>query len=492
MGGNATKHLGTQRINKQQFEQCCNMLNNMLQQYIVEQNLQTKEKFCVIESYHDKQDFGDIDFLSTIDRQIFEKLVEKTENINIVAKAEQFSYAIEFKLASDELVFVQVDYIKSNLEDFDFSKNFFAFNDLGNLIGRIAAQAGFSFGFDGLKRKIYVDNRGDIINDLYTKKIEYIPHKATQETIANEEKTVKHMVFTKIKTVPVTSLVENARLFKNEFDRAIQKTSIVITKDFDKALKFLGFDVERFKQGFNNMNEVFEFVASSTFFNKDAFLFENRNHKARARDKKRSNYLAALEYFKDKKDRKKQLSLSRMKKEFPNFKTEYQNLEKQIKSDFIDKMVFSNDNIMELLKSTDSLNYQSTVRDINPFKEHLGSQEKQFVFYCEDKSKNRLQVNVPLDSNGKRKPKLITNEEWNNEKNVFIPIQKVSQLKERLIEEFQKNDSVDAISVNKMKKKDYTRNVSNFDSIKSLALTNCMNYMKKKSYQKIIVEVLDL
>lgn len=428
------------------------MLNTILQQYIVEQNLQTKEKFCVIESYHDKQDFGDIDFLSTIDRQIFEKLVEKTENINIVAKAEQFSYAIEFKLASDELVFVQVDYIKSNLEDFDFSKNFFAFNDLGNLIGRIAAQAGFSFGFDGLKRKIYVDNRGDIINDLYSNEIS------------------------------VTSLVENARLFKNELNRAILKTSIIVTKDFDNALKFLGFDVERFKQDFNNMNEVFEFVVSSTFFNKDAFLFENRNHKARARDKKRSNYLAALEYFKNKKDRKKQLSLSHMEKEFPNFKTEYRDLEKQIKSDFIDKMVFSNDNIMV------SLNYQGTLKNVNPFKEHLGSQEKQFVFYCENKSKNKLQINVPLDSDGKRRPKFITDEEWNNENNVFIPIQKVSQLKERLLEEFQKNDSSDAISVNEMKKKDH---IQNFDILKSLALMNCMNYMKEKQYQNIIFEVLE-
>lgn len=452
------------------------MLNTILQQYIVEQNLQTKEKFCIIESYHDKQDFGDIDFLSTIDKQIFEKLVEQTENINIVAKAEQFSYAIEFKLASNELVFVQVDYIKSNLEDFDFSKNFFAFNDLGNLIGRIAAQASFSFGFDGLKRKIYVDNRGDIINDLYAK---VITHTLTTQQFVNDDE------------IPVTSLVENARLFKNELDRAILKTSIIVTKDFDKALKFLGFDVERFKQGFNNMNEVFEFVASSTFFNKDAFLFENRNHKARARDKKRSNYLAALEYFKNKKDRKKQLSLSRMEKEFPNLKAEYRNFEKQIKSDFIDKMVFSNDNIMESLKSIDLLNYknESETRNVNPFKEHFGSQEKQFVFYCEDKNKNRLQVNVPLDNNGKRKPKLITNEEWNNKNNVFVPIQKVSQLKERLLEEFQKNDSVDAISVNKMKKKDY---IQNFDMVKSLALMNCADYMKKERYQKIIFEVLEL
>ena len=473
MGGNATKHLGTQRINKQQFEQCCNMLNNMLQQYIVEQNLQTKEKFCVIESYHDKQDFGDIDFLSTVDRQIFEKLVEKTENINIVGKAEQFSYAIEFKIHDDveitksKAILVQVDYIKSNLNDFEFSKNFFAFNDLGNLIGRIAAQAGLSFGFDGLKRKIYVDNRGNIINDLYAK---VIMHTSTTQQFVNDDE------------IQVTSLVENTRLFKNELDRAIQKTSIVITKVFDKALKFLGFDVERFKQGFNNMNEVFEFVVSSTFFNKDAFLFENRNHKARARDKKRSNYLAALEYFKNKKDRKKQLSLSHMEKEFPNFKTEYRDLEKQIKSDFIDKMIFSNDNIMV------SLNYQGTLKNVNPFKEHLGSQGKQFVFYCENKSKNKLQINVPLDSDGKRRPKFITDEEWNNENNVFIPIQKVSQLKERLLEEFQKNDSSDAISVNEMKKKDH---IQNFDILKSLALMNCMNYMKEKQYQNIIFEVLE-
>lgn len=461
------------------------MLNTILQQYIVEQNLQTKEKFCVIESYHDKQDFGDIDFLSTIDRQIFEKLVEQTENINIVGKAEQFSYAIEFKIASNEVVLVQVDYIKSNILDFNFSENFFAFNDLGNLIGRIAAQAGLSFGFDGLKRKIYVDNRGDIINDLYAKKIKYIPYKAIKETIVNDKKTVEHIVLTDNKSVSVTSLVENARLFKNELDRAIQKTNIVITKDFNKALEFLGFDVERFKQGFNNMNEVFEFVASSTFFNKDAFLFENRNHKARARDKKRSNYLAALEYFKDRKDKKNQLSLSRLKKEFPNFKIEYQNLKKQIKSDFIDKMMFCNDNIMY------SLNYKSEneARNVNPFKEHFGSQEKQFVFYCEDKSKNKLQINVPLDSNGKRKPKFITNEELNKENNVFVPIEKVSQLKERLIEEFRKNDSADAISVNKMKKKDY---IQNFDMIKSLALMNCRDYIKKKRYQEIIFEVLEL
>lgn len=152
-------------------------------------------------------------------------------------------------------------------------------------------------------------------------------------------------------------------------------------------------------------------------------------------------------------------------------------------SDFIDKMVFSNDNIMVYL------NYQGTLKNVNPFKEHLGSQEKQFVFYCEDKNKNRLQVNVPLDNNGKRKPKLITNEEWNNKNNVFVPIQKVSQLKERLLEEFQKNDSVDAISVNKMKKKDY---IQNFDMVKSLALMNCTDYMKKERYQKIIFEVLEL
>lgn len=56
-------------------------------------------------------------------------------------------------------------------------------------------------------------------------------------------------------------------------------------------------DPARFHQGFNELEDIFEFVMSSPFFHKDWFLFENRTSDQRARDKKRKNYVAALEYF---------------------------------------------------------------------------------------------------------------------------------------------------------------------------------------------------
>jgi hypothetical protein len=67
--------------------------------------------------------------------------------------------------------------------------------------------------------------------------------------------------------------------------------------NFDQALEFLGFDSLRFAQGFNTIDDILDFVASSKYFCKDFFLFENRNHDQRKRDVKRPTYTRALEYF---------------------------------------------------------------------------------------------------------------------------------------------------------------------------------------------------
>ena len=67
--------------------------------------------------------------------------------------------------------------------------------------------------------------------------------------------------------------------------------------NFDQALEFLGFDSSRFAQGFNTIDDILDYVASSKYFCKDFFLFENRNHDQRKRDVKRPTYTRALEYF---------------------------------------------------------------------------------------------------------------------------------------------------------------------------------------------------
>lgn len=48
----------------------------------------------------------------------------------------------------------------------------------------------------------------------------------------------------------------------------------------------------------NTLEEIFEAVAASKYFNPDIFLLENRNHTARVRDRKRATYTALLEWCK--------------------------------------------------------------------------------------------------------------------------------------------------------------------------------------------------
>jgi hypothetical protein len=69
-----------------------------------------------------------------------------------------------------------------------------------------------------------------------------------------------------------------------------------LTLDYRQTLEFLGLDVARFDAGFNNLDEIFEFVSSSTFFNPELYKLENLNTIARTRDKKRSTYNSFLKF----------------------------------------------------------------------------------------------------------------------------------------------------------------------------------------------------
>jgi hypothetical protein len=75
---------------------------------------------------------------------------------------------------------------------------------------------------------------------------------------------------------------------------------IVILKDWEKILEVLDLDPEKFYNGFDSLEQIFEYVVSSKFFNKDIFAFENMNNYARVRDKKRKTYTTFLEWIKEK------------------------------------------------------------------------------------------------------------------------------------------------------------------------------------------------
>ena len=76
----------------------------------------------------------------------------------------------------------------------------------------------------------------------------------------------------------------------------------ILLTEFKDILPVLGYSVPRYNRGFDSLEEIFEFAASSRFFNKDIFLLHNRNHASRIRDVKRKTYMEFLDWLETKND----------------------------------------------------------------------------------------------------------------------------------------------------------------------------------------------
>ncbi|GGJ57237.1 hypothetical protein [Deinococcus roseus] len=132
---------------------------------------------------------------------------------------------------------LQIDLIKATAEEFEHTLNFLSFNDLGGLLGKLANHLGFKLGHQGLQYRV----------------------KDGTNTV---------------------------RVLK-------------LTSDYLQSLEFLGYDPERFRQGFDTLREVYEYVCSSPYFYPGCCLIENQNSKNRQRDRKRPTYQGFLEFMEE-------------------------------------------------------------------------------------------------------------------------------------------------------------------------------------------------
>jgi hypothetical protein len=135
---------------------------------------------------------------------------------------------------------VQVDAILVEDENFMSTYYYFSYNDLGNFMGRIAISLGFKYGSFGLVYRHYVNGGNKKLGE------------------------------------------------------------ILVSKDIDKILKFLGYDPIRYSQGFDNLEDIFEYVIDCKYFNPKYYYYENLNSTNRERNKKRKNYVKFLEYVNNK------------------------------------------------------------------------------------------------------------------------------------------------------------------------------------------------
>lgn len=248
MGGNALKNTYTRRYSKQEFEDLQKEIISKLEglkntrplitgseqeRYV---NLHTPWAF--IASYNLKETFGDLDILMNKAYYDIKDPNFKVDVYNAFHYNEIYYNTDVWSLDYKEF---QIDLIFTEMKNFETSINYYAYNDLGNIMGRIANKFGLRYGHDGLKYKL---------NSVYIK-----------------------------------------RKYIGEF---------MVSKDIPKIFKFLKYDYDRFVKGFDTINDIFDYAMSTPYFAKEVFYYENLDHQNRTRNRKRATYAAFLDYIKDK------------------------------------------------------------------------------------------------------------------------------------------------------------------------------------------------
>src|SRR5699024_1764549 len=170
-------------------------------------------------SYRNKPDFGDADIVLESNYLPPDWQARLSDALGSRA---QVSNGPVFSLEYDGF---QVEFWLQPARDYCFARRYFAWNDLGNLIGRVAHGMGFKFGQDGLW---HVNRRG----------------------------------------------AGGCRVVG----------TLLVTRNFDSALQFLGYDPLSHGAGFDTLEAIYRYAANSIWFDPSAFMLENRSHKARVRD----------------------------------------------------------------------------------------------------------------------------------------------------------------------------------------------------------------
>ena len=220
------------RVSADQFSYIVKDFQNWM-----EENVDCKFELTVIPAYRTKDSFGDADIVISCEAKDWEIIIG-TLSKKFVHYKNGKTFSFGWKTNYSETPF-QIDLIYTGCaeDDFKVALDYFSYNDCGNLVGRLAHRCGFKYGHAGL---IYVlrdpTNKSNVIKE------------------------------------------------------------IVVTKNTESIHEFLDLDHEAFKQGFDTLEEMFEWVSSSRYFDPSIYLLDNINAVSRIRDRKRKTYMYFLQW----------------------------------------------------------------------------------------------------------------------------------------------------------------------------------------------------
>lgn len=187
----------------------------------------------VVPSYASKETFGDLDVLVSLEGFSQDRVSQALGAVEVFRQKNATYCSMGVQLEQDGPVY-QVDFLEEPLDSFDFALFYYAFNDLGNLLGILVSSQGLKLKHKGLY--------------YYVK--------------------------------------ENTQVF----------AEVLVSRNVEEVLTFLGLSSQRYRQGFDSLEPLFDYVQGSRFFNPERYLLENRNHRSRTRDRKRPTYTAFLQY----------------------------------------------------------------------------------------------------------------------------------------------------------------------------------------------------
>lgn len=304
MGGNALKNVETRRYMRDEYLVLEKEVLDILREDF------PGRRVAAIQAYREKDSFGDMDILLESDNLNTDLMSYTKERFN-TKQAVRNSNVVSFEYKG-----FQIDLICTTRKNFDASVNYFAWNDLGNLMGRIAHKLGFKYGHEGLS-----------------------------------------MTFR---------------------DGTHMYGEVVVSRNVRSIVEFLGYDYDRFAAGFDTVEEIFDFTASTPFFNKEIYSLENRNHTSRTRDRKRKTYSQFLTWIETAElphaypwlimreqggpEFKKQF-LERAFQFFPDFKAKYEKVQVDFDTWKLVKQNFNGDLVREWTGLQD--------RELGAFMKHL-------------------------------------------------------------------------------------------------------------------------
>lgn len=209
--------------------------------------------------FKEKESFGDLDILIEKPQKAYKKALERyLEKHFSVTEIVKNKAVWSIGVPVGEGRIFQVDLIHMKSKNFGTAYFYYSYNDLNNLVGKMYHKFGLKFGHEGVTYPLRTDNGG------------------------------------------------------------ISK-KIIICKDPRKIYNFIGLSYDKWKEGFNNLEEIFEFVVSSPFFSADMFDDSNLTHRSRVRDKKRAVFQLFRDWLKDSPYKDKHYEFNKDKEEYLTF-----------------------------------------------------------------------------------------------------------------------------------------------------------------------------